>query len=54
MDLEVYREVLTWKRKRKLSPIKEFGFDEAETALRQDMAARKVRWYAHFLRDWWR
>jgi len=53
MDLETYRVVLEWKLQRKLSLIKQFGYDEAELALRQDMAAMKTVWYNSFLKDWW-
>mmetsp|Transcript_3902 Transcript_3902/g.11011 ORF Transcript_3902/g.11011 Transcript_3902/m.11011 type:complete len:586 (-) Transcript_3902:130-1887(-) len=53
MDLEVYKQVLEWKLDRQVSIVKEFGFDEAERALRQDMAAMKVVWYNSFLKDWW-
>lgn len=53
MDLETYRTVLAWKLQRKLSTVKQWGFDEAELALRQDMAAMKVVWYNNFLKDWW-
>lgn len=53
MDLETYRTVLAWKLQRKLSTVKQWGYDEAELALRQDMAALKVVWYNHFLKDWW-
>ena len=53
LDLSVYKEVLEWKLRRKPSPFKHYGFDEAELALRQDMAAMKVVWYNNFLKDWW-
>ena len=53
MDLETYRTVLEWKLDRKLSTVRQFGFDEAELALRQDMAAMKVVWYNSFVKDWW-
>jgi len=43
MDLETYRTVLELKLDRKLSTIRQFGFDEAELTLRQDMAARRLR-----------
>ena len=53
LSLEIYSLVLAWKLKRPLSLVKHFGFDEAETALRQDMAMNKVVWYDHFFQDWW-
>jgi len=53
LDLAIYKEVLEWKLRRKPSPIRHYGFDEAEMALRQDMAAMKVVWYNSFLKDWW-
>lgn len=53
MDVSLYEVVLSYRRGERLSDAIEYGFTEAQLALRRDMAAGRLIWYENWLQDWW-
>lgn len=53
MDVELYEAVLSFHRGKRLSTRRFFGFNEAQLALRQDMAAGRLVWYGSWYQDFW-
>ena len=53
MDVNLYEVVLSYRRGQRLSSRVEYGFNEAQLALRQDLSAGRLIWYDNWLQDWW-